>query len=57
MSNEQKSNKAVINAEVDLPIKEAFTKWWKENSYATEAEAVRALVREKITEKTEAEKV
>jgi len=50
MPNEQKPNKVVITAEVDLPIKEAFTKWWKANSYATEAEAVRAWVREKIAE-------
>lgn len=52
MSEENENVKAVIAAEVDPLIKEAFKRWWKENNYATEAEAIRAFVREKIGELT-----
>ena len=41
---------AVISAEVDPSVKEGFKEWWKANNYATEAEAIRALVREKNQE-------
>lgn len=44
------NTKVVIAAEVDPPIKETFKRWWRANNYATEAEAVRALVREKNEE-------
>jgi len=50
MLNGKENIKVVIAAEVDPPIKKAFRKWWKANNYTTEAEAVRALVREKIEE-------
>ena len=50
MSSENENIKVVISAEVDPPFKEAFRKWWKKNNYATEAEAIRDWVREKIEE-------
>lgn len=57
MSNGEQNTKVVISAEVDPSIKEAFKEWWKANNYATEAEAIRAFVREKITEKAEQARV
>lgn len=50
------NTKAVIAAEVDPPIKETFKRWWRANNYATEAEAIRALVREKNEEQEKQEK-
>lgn len=48
MLNEDENVKMVISAEVDPLMKDAFREWWKANNYATEAEAVRTFVREKI---------
>lgn len=50
MSNGEENTKVVISAEVDPSVKEGFKEWWKAHNYATEAEAIRALVREKIQE-------
>ena len=46
----EENAKAVIAVEVDLAVKEAFKKWWRANNYATESEAIRDFVRDKIKE-------
>jgi hypothetical protein len=43
MANE---NKQVISAEVEPVFKETFKLWWRDNHYASEAEALRALARD-----------
>lgn len=50
------NTKVVIAVEVDPPVKETFKRWWRANNYATESEAVRALVREKNEEQERQEK-
>lgn len=47
--NENKA-KGVITAEVDLEMKEQFKEVWQKQNFATEAEAIRHLVRQAIQE-------
>jgi len=50
MSNAvNKINRALIQAEVDPSLKEAFKAWWQSHGFASEAEAVRYHIR-KITD-------
>ena len=38
--------KAIVQAEIDPSMKEAYKKWWQSQNFATEAEAIRYHIRQ-----------